>query len=296
MPSSAARALTFLCLGGLVIPARADVGLLPPDARAMGADEARAVRATVDVAREILKGRLRAIAATELPADADRCLAETACRTGLLQRLEVDELAAVTLTPATAVNGADDGAFAAARLLVWTPEGPGFDASTRLTGDRDLRGLLTRGLDPGRDTARLDITGLDVDDIVLIDGLRSEERARLASGAHTIVVLHADGTRTTMPLTLAFEERRTVEMPQRRPPGESTPTWPGLWPAVVGGGVAVVGGAGSVAGGLIGAGADDARTRDTAIAAAVASGVTGAIGLATIVIAFVTTPAPEVTP
>lgn len=294
MPSCAsASTLVLVLLGAIASSARADVGLLPPDARALGDDEPRAVRAVVDVAREVAKARLRVVAPVELPTDHAACLGAPACRTALLERLEVEELAAVTVTPTSpASEHDDDGAFAVARLVVWTPEGAGFDASVRLITDRDLRGLLTRALDPGRATARLDVTGLVDGDVVLIDGLRSEARALLASGPHTVVVLHADGTRTTLPLTLAFEERRTLAVPPRRPPGDAaTSTWPGLWPALIGGGVAIVGGAGAVGSAMISTTADNARVRDTALAASVGSGVTGALGLATIVIAFVTSPA-----
>ena len=296
--SSVSRLLLPAILCAFAAASRADVGLLPPDARAMGRDESRSVRAVVDVAREVLKARLRVVAAAELPADPSACLAVPTCRTGLFERLEVTELADVTITAATATADADtaDGAFAVARLVMWTPEGADFDDGVRLVTDRDLRGLLTRALDPGRATARLDITGVADTDVVLIDGLRSEARALLASGAHTVVVLHGDGTRTTLPLTLGFEERRTLAVPPRRPPAEAaTSTWPGLWPALVGGGVAVLGGAGAVGGALIGVGNDDARSRDTAIAVATSSGVIGALGLATVLVAFVTSPATTAT-
>jgi hypothetical protein len=162
--------------------------------------------------------------------------------------------------------------------------------------DRDLRGLLTRALDPGRATARLDLTGVADTDVVLIDGLRSDTRVLLASGPHTVVVLHGDGTRTTLPLTLGFEERRTLAVPPRRPPDDAaTSTWPGLWPSLVGGGVAVLGGAGAVGGALIGVGNDDARSRDTAIAVATGSGVVGALGLATVLVAVLSSPATTAT-
>lgn len=287
---SVVRALPLLLLLPCV-GARADVGLLPPDARTMGRDDARAARAAVDVAREVLKGRLRPLGATDVPADVARCLDDAACRQALLERLEVEELGAVTITPAN--DGDGDGAFASARLVVWTVDGVDFDASARLASDRDLRGLLTRAFDPGRATARLDVDGLADGDVVLIDGLRSEPRALLASGEHTVVVLHDDGTRTTLPVTLAFEERRTLTVPTRVAP---TGSWPGLWPAVVGGGVAIAGGVGAGIGGAIAASEVESRPRDVALAAAVGSGVVGALGLATVVIAFVTTPIPEASP
>jgi hypothetical protein len=288
--SSVVRALPLL----LLVPcleAHADVGLLPPDARAMGRDEARAARAAVDVAREVVKGRLRPLSAADVPVDVVRCLDDAACRKALLERLEVEELGAVAITPVDA--GGKDGAFASARLVVWTVDGVDFDASARLASDRDLRGLLTRAFDPGRATARLDVEGLADGDVVLIDGLRSEPRALLASGDHTVVVLHEDGTRTTLPVTLAFEERRTLTVPPRVAP---TGDWPGLWPAVVGGGVAIAGGIGAGIGGAVAASEEKARPRDVALAAAVGSGVVGVLGLATVVIAFATIPFPEASP
>jgi hypothetical protein len=71
--------------------------------------------------------------------------------------------------------------------------------------------------------------------------------------------------------------------------------WPGLWPSLVGGGVAVLGGAGAVGGTLISVGNDDARSRDTAIAVAISSGVIGALGLATMLVAVSSSPATTAT-
>ncbi len=77
--------------------AHADVGLLPVDAGGLEADAPRASLAVEDVLRGLLKERLVMVAPRELTGLPATCVVEAECRGGLMARLEVDELVAVSL-------------------------------------------------------------------------------------------------------------------------------------------------------------------------------------------------------
>jgi hypothetical protein len=281
--------LATLALAGW---ARADVGLLPTVTQGLDTDGSRVSVAVEDVLVELLKERVVKVAPRELPDSPEACLVDATCRGAVMARLGVRELVTVSLDD----SAAHDGTIGVAHVVVWTRDGSAFDARTPLRHERDLRGLLTRAVAPSRATGRLDIEGLQPTDVVVIDGLRSEPMVRVAPGPHLVVVLHADGTRTSMSTTVGFEEHQRLDVTSPPQVQVSAPPWGLSWPVIVGGSVAVAGSMGAVIALVAGAGLYDFRARDVAIAAAVTSGAAGVTGLAFASAAFFSVSPLEVTP
>lgn len=277
MSSSVAR--TLLLVSVIVsTAARADVGLVPTVVADL--DEGAVRRSVEGTARLVVKEGLRPLGPDDLVAEGPGCLEAAPCRARAIARLGLAELARVDVTGTGLPTP-----FARARLTVWDRDGAvAFVDEQPLSTDRDLRGLLTRAFDPARATARLDVIGLQAGDALLIDGLPSLPEALLAPGTHTIVVVHADGSRTTEALTLAFEERRSFALPRRAAPGGAV--WPsGLVPGVVSASVGVAGLAAAGALGLVALSGEPAQ-RDVAVVGAVVAAGVGILGAASAIVAL----------
>lgn len=282
-------AVTSLAIGWSTT-AWATTGLLPVDASAMGADEARIRRGVTDAAREVLKGNAVDVAADALPGGLPRCSADAACMRGVIERLGVDELAAFVAVGAGA-PGSPAGAWATVDVTIYNLDGvASFRSSQPLVGDTDLKTLMVRTFDPAHHTGRLDVTGLADGDVVLIDGLVAAPTALVRAGSHTVVVVHGDGTTTTAAVDVGYDERRELPMA-----GQQTSPKPSVLPLVVGGVVGGVGIVGAVAGALVAGAAGSATdegSRDRAtlgIVGAVVGSAMAAAGL-TVVVATLLSP------
>lgn len=256
--------------------AQASTGLLPVDASAMGQDEARVRRGIVDGARDVLKADAVVIDAVAVPGGMTRCLADQACLRGLIDSRGVDALAAFVVTPMT-----KSPAWADVHVVVYDLNGvASFRSSQQLSTDTDLEALMVRTFDPARYTARLDVLGVEPGDAILVDGLGAASTSLLRAGHHTVVIVHRDGTNTTMPVDLGYQQRLQLQVPAWQLPGQQMTTNP--LPLLIGGVVAGVAVVGVAAGVVVAATSADQFSRDLGVIGAVVAGAVAVAGLAVV--------------
>jgi hypothetical protein len=218
---------------------------MPVDVEGMGADAERVKRAIISEASRALKvtivelevGR---VDGTDSDGNAATCVDNAACIQKLIEAHDDTELVFVRARRTGLVDP-----WATVQLRIFDASGTlTFEASQDLSGDTDIRALMLRAFAPSLSTARLDIVGVVDGDVVMIDGLAGSTTSLLSAGEHQVQVIHRDGTTTTIPVTLAYDERRAVEVPAA-PEKNATPS-PNL-ALVAGGAVGVVGVIGVVA-------------------------------------------------
>jgi hypothetical protein len=254
--------------------AQASTGLLPVDASAMGQDEARVRRGIIDGARDVLKGD--AVIIDAVAGGMVRCSADPACLRGLMDARGVDALAAFVVTPTTRAP-----AWAEVRVVVYDINGvASFRSSQPLATDTDLQALMVRTFDPARFTARLDVLGVEPGDAILVDGLGAASTSLLRAGHHTVVIVHRDGTNTTLPVDLGYQQRLQLEVPAWQLPGQQLTT--NRMPLVIGGVVAGVAVVGVAAGVVVAATSADQFSRDLGVVGAVVAGAVATAGLAVV--------------
>lgn len=221
--------------------AGAAVGVLPVDATAMGADEARMRIIVTDVVKDVLRGRFRGLSvADDLQgrAVAD-CSAEPACLQALISRTGVDEVAQIAIE-----RTGERDPWAKVTLQIFDASGARTFVVTQLlttTRTNDLKGLLVQGFEPARYLARLEFVDLAVGDQLQVDRLLAAPTMTVRPGAHQVRVTHADGTLTLFDVDVAFDERKVIAVPQRD-------GGVAVVPAIVGGASVAAGAAGVVVG------------------------------------------------
>ncbi len=203
--------------------------LLPVDVAALGSDGPRVRAALVTALRSTLKDDLR-VFENPLPQDATtRCAARPVCLGEELAE-DVDEVLAVRADR----QGASSEVWGSLHLQVHqVPSGRVLLFSSPIavaSADRDVRALVVRAFEPARYLGLLDVVGVGVGGLLLVDGLPTSGHAlRLRPGRHDVTVIHPDHTTTTATAWVLFEGnvRASVERAAPSPtPVTATPPPP----------------------------------------------------------------------